>query len=492
MFLMVDHHMSSYSGFNEGIARKIALSTLYRAQSLDVCGLSIHDGNMRLPAIRFAILCLLLVFLFVGCTKGKVEQRNGTNTIIFKHEKLFADPEPLEKLLRQFEEENPGIKVKDETLPASSDETHQFYAINLEGKSSDFDVLALDVIWVPEFACAGWLKDISHLLPPEERSQFFAGPIAAVTYHDRVYAIPWYIDAGLLYYRKDLLEQYGFSPPETWEQLVHIASTILPQEHGLYGFLWQGKQYEGLICNVLEYIWSNGGAVLNGNHVLLNRLENREALTFLRDLIYRYKISPEFVTTAVEDTTRRTFGNGKAIFMRNWPYAWNLFEQDGSPLKGKVGISALPSFSGHSSASTLGGWQLAVNKFSKHPAEADKLILFLTSYEVQKELSIRVGYKPTRKALYQDAELMRHQPFIARLYPIFENAKPRPVTPYYMMISQVLQPEFSAILSRIKEPKEALESAQTQVEFILAAEKVMRKSKRLASLPHFGLPNTVP
>jgi multiple sugar transport system substrate-binding protein len=187
----------------------------------------------------------------------------------------------------------------------------------------------------------------------------------------------------------------------------------------------------------------------------------------MRDLIHKYRVTPEFVTSAIEEPTRHIFGKGKAVFMRNWPYAWNIYQREGSPLKGKVGISVLPAFPGHRSASTLGGWQLGVNQYSKHPEEAERFIRFMTSSPSQKFLSLTIGYKPTRKVLYKDEDLIRVQPFIASLYEVFEHARPRPVTPYYMMISQVMQPEFSAVLTRIKEPEEALRSAREQIEFII-------------------------
>ncbi|RMD68778.1 MAG: extracellular solute-binding protein, partial [Gammaproteobacteria bacterium] len=151
---------------------------------------------------------LALALFLAGCG-----QESGDRiTLVFKHGKVVGDPAPLQALLREFEERHPKIRVRDEMLPSSTDEQHQFYVLNLEGRSADFDVFALDVIWVPEFAHAGWLRDISHLLPPKEREAFFPGPIRAVVYQGKVYAIPWYIDAGLLYYRKDLLEARGFSP----------------------------------------------------------------------------------------------------------------------------------------------------------------------------------------------------------------------------------------------------------------------------------------
>lgn len=420
------------------------------------------------PVKRIALL-LFCAFL-LGCTQTNKDTPAFT-VIVFKHGKIAGDPENFKKILKKFEEENPGITVKDEILPASTDEQHQFYVINLEGKSSEFDVLSVDVIWVPEFARAGWLRDISHLMNEKEREDFFPGPMQAVTYHGKIYAMPWYIDAGFLYYRKDLLEKYGFSPPNTWQELVRIAQYIMSRESGLYGFIWQGKQYEGLVCNVLEYFWSNDGDVLKDGKVVINSPENIYALRFMRDLIVKYKVTPSLVTTVIEEPTRHIFGNGRALFMRNWPYAWNIFEKEGSPIKGKTGVAVLPSFLEGRSASTLGGWQLGVNRYSKHPDAAEKLIKFFTSSESQKTLALTIGYKPTRKSLYSDKNLMKEQPFIASLYNVFMKAKPRLVSPYYMMITQVMQPEFSAALSGIKTPEEALKSAQKQIEHILKVEQ---------------------
>ncbi len=423
------------------------------------------------PKICLLLLLILSSFcLLHGCSQTSSNDGNERATIVFKHGKVAGDHEALNRLITKFEEANPDIKVKDETLPSSTDEQHQFYVINLEGKSADFDVYALDVIWVQEFARAGWLRDLSHILPLKNRNEVFRGPMEAATYKEKVYAVPWYIDAGVLYYRKDLLEKYGFSPPRTWHDLVRIAREVTTKELDLYGFIWQGKQYEGLVCDALEYIHSNGGAILKDGQVVIDSTENVEALRFMRDLIFRYGVTPVLVTTMIEEPTRHIFGKGKAVFMRNWPYAWNIFEADDSPVKGKVGVSMLPKFPGHQSSPTLGGWHLGVNPYSKHPEEAEKFIEFLTSYDAQKTLSLTVGYKPTLKSLYKDPDMNRAQPFTTSLYDAFQHASPRPVTPYYMMISQVIQPEFSAIISGIKEPEEALKSAGEQIEHILTVE----------------------
>jgi len=420
--------------------------------------------SLRLILQALPIACWMLM---AGCTESTAPRVAQPTTIVFKHFKLLGDPEPLAGLIAGFETQNPDLRVKDETLPSGTDEQHQFYAINLQAKSSDFDVFAMDVIWGAEFARAGWLLEMDDLLPTAEREQFFQGPIEAVTYRGALYGVPWFIDAGVLYYRKDLLAKYGASPPRTWDDLVRIAKQVIAKEPDLYGFVWQGKQYEGLVCNALEYLWSNGGDVLRNGTVVVNSTENRRALGFMRELIDTHGVTPPLVTTATEEPARRIFGAGKAVFLRNWPYAWTLFQQPGSAVQGRVGITRLPHFEGGRSAATLGGWQLAVNRFSKHPAAAERLVRFLTLPAGQKALAMAYGLNPTRKALYQDATLRAAQPALPVLYTVFEGARPRPVTPEYARISQVMQSEFSAVIAGIKAPGAALETAQHQIEDIL-------------------------
>jgi len=418
---------------------------------------------------RGTVLSLMALFIFVGCSSERESDGNGVTTIVFKHGKIAGDPQMLADIITQFEAENPGIRVKEEALPASTDEQHQFYVINLGAGSTDFDVLSMDVIWVAEFARAGWLRDVSHLIPEAARDSFFSGPIEAVTYRGSLYAVPWYIDAGLLYYRRDLLQKHGYAVPQTWDDLIASARAIMAKEDDLYGFIWQGKQYEGLVCNALEFMWSHGGEVLKDGRVAINSPENVAALQLMRDLIVKHHVSPELVTTIIEEPSRHIFGNGRALFLRNWPYAWNIFQAEGSLVQGKIGVSRLPAAPGYEFASTLGGWQLGVNSKARHPEAAEKLIKFLTAPRIQKRLALTIGYKPTRKSLYDDVELLDAQPFFGMLYDVFTHARPRPPSPDYMRITQILQPEFSAVVAGIKSPTEALEDAQEQLTRVLQA-----------------------
>jgi multiple sugar transport system substrate-binding protein len=421
----------------------------------------------RLPGDAAAQILLLVVGLLVGaCTEQSDSREPGATTLVLKHSKLFGDPGAFQQLLAQFERAHPGVRVRAETLPAASDEQHQFYATNLAARSADFDVFALDVIWVAEFARAGWLRDVSHLLPPGERGEFFRGPIEAVTWAGHIYALPWFMDAGVLYYRKDLLDEHRLAPPRTWDELERAARVIGDRKRGVYGFVWQGKQYEGLVCNALEFFWSNGGEVLRDGRVVLDSPSNRAALAFMRGLITG-GVTPEFVTTLAEEPAREIFGRGAAVFLRNWPYAWRLFQQPGSAVRGKVGVSALPHFAGQQSAATLGGWQLGVNRYSKHPQAAERLAQYLTAPAAQKVLALAYGYNPPRRTLYVDTELLAAQPFLAELRGVYERARPRPVTPQYVRLSQVLQSELSGALVGRKTPQQALADAQREIEAIL-------------------------
>ena len=413
---------------------------------------------MRYPTLFLAL------FLAWGCAE-RVERNDGA--IVFKHGKTPGDHHLLLDLLDRFEAES-GIRVVDEILPASSDVQHQYYITTLEGGGSDLDVISMDVIWVPEFSRAGWLLDLSDRLSPSERGDFFPAPIDACTYRGRLFGVPWYIDAGVLYYRSDLLEKYGLRVPQTYPELADAAEVVLAGEGDpeLYGFLWQGKQYEGLVCATLEVLSSFGGNVIEDGEVRIASPESKAAFRFVQELLAS-GVSPRLVATADEESTRTLFGAGRAVFLRNWIYAWNLFEAPGSPVQGNVGLAPVPPGALGTGGSTLGGWQLGISRQSRNPEQAWALIEFLTRPESQAYMSRTVGYRPSRRSLYLDPERVAENPLLPRLLPVVERARPRPVTPLYLALSQVLQSEISAIVAGIKDVDEALEDAQREIEFLL-------------------------
>jgi multiple sugar transport system substrate-binding protein len=236
------------------------------------------------------------------------------------------------------------------------------------------------------------------------------------------------------------------------------------------GFVWQGMQYEGLVCVALEFIRGNGGQLLrSGVQPALTEPATLEALQFMSDLIRTRHVSPSLVTTLNEEAARNIFQSGRAVFMRNWPYAWRLMNQPNSPVAGRVGIALVPHFPGHDSAPTLGGFHLGVNAYSQHKSEAIAFVRFMIRSSAQKEIFLKLGVLPANRRVYDDPEVRQALPVLADLLPALERVQPRPVTPYYLMISQIVQPELSAVVTGIRSPEQAMRSAEYQIRHLLEA-----------------------
>jgi len=362
-----------------------------------------------------------------------------------------ALPKPWEKLVLQFEKDNPGLQVRLQFGPQSSTDLHAVVAQRLKNRDPSVDIFFMDVTWPSEFASAGWLLDLTDRFTMSERRSFLEAPVASNTYCGRVYGIPLFMDGGLLFYRRDLLLKHSLPPPSTWEEMLILGKRILLAENnpGLHTYSGQFKQYEGLVCNMLEFIWSHGGDVLETStgRVTLGEPSAVKAVAFVRDRIIAEAVSPGALSYE-EPESLHLFLQGKAIFHRNWPYAWVVAQDpQASKVAGRVGVQKLPAFEGYESASALGGWQLGINRWSGHPEAAWRLIRHLTSSESQKTLALEAGRAPTRKALYQDLELRSKMPHLAMFLPAFERARTRPLTPLYPMISQELQRFFSTAIS---------------------------------------------
>jgi len=424
--------------------------------------------------LRFPIAAASGLVVLIACGKGPQEPMttgaSGTATLVFRHGVVSGFEREFRALLDRFEARNPRIRVREEVLPWDSGQQHQLYAINLESRSDAFDVMGLDIVWVAEFGRAGWARDLSSDWPQAQRALFLDGTVEAATYSGRPYAVPWFTDCGLLYYRKDLLAKHGLRVPQTWQELSRTARSVLDREGDprLAGFVWQGRQYEGLICDTLEYIHSNRVRLLDGQgRWVADPAKSAQALRFMFDLVNVHKVSPPLVLAADEETARHIFGNGEAVFMRNWPYAFGIYSKPGAVIEGKFGVAPLPHFEAGQSAPTLGGWFLAVNGYSRHPQEAFALVRYMTSEEVQRELFLKLSYLPTRKALYRDPALLRKAPQLEVFGRALATARPRPVTPFYPSVAEILQSEFSAVLAGLRRPEDAVRNIEVQLRPIL-------------------------
>jgi len=288
-------------------------------------------------------------------------------------------------------------------------------------------------------------------------------------YEGSLVALPVYVDAGLLFYRKDLLDKYSYpAPPETWKDLAEMAGRIQRGERAgnpdFWGFVWQGAQYEGLVCDFLEFALSEGGGLVDAEgNLTLDTPANVRALELMRALIAEYKISPPNTYTEMkEEEVRSVFQMGNALFERNWPYAWGLHQAEGSSVKDKVGIALLPKGSGGRHASALGGWHIGMSASSDNKEESWRLIEFIVSRPTQLGFALNLGWNPARQDLYDSAELLERAPHLVTLKEVFATATPRPNVPYYSLLSRVLQAEVNAALAGVIEPAAALERAEQE------------------------------
>ena len=354
----------------------------------------------------------------------------------------------LRSQLDRFEADT-GNKVTIVPMPSSTTDQFGQYRLWLAAGNADIDVYQTDVIWAPQLA--DQFLDLTEAAK-DVVGQHFPSIIESQTANGKLVALPAFTDAPALYYRTDLLEKYGKSVPTTWAELAATAKEIQDAERAagnpdMQGFVFQGNAYEGLTCDALEWVKSNGGGqiVEADGTISINNPQAVAALEMAKSWIGT--ISPEGVLAYQEEESRGVWQIGNAVFMRNWPYAYGLGNGDDSAVKGKFDVAPLPMGEGPDarSAATLGGWNVAVSKYSKNPDEAIKLALFLSSAEVQKERAIQQTNLPTIVALYDDADIAEAAPIIPNWKEVFQNAVPRPSAPTKIKYNEVSSLFWSAV-----------------------------------------------
>ncbi|KQX65298.1 ABC transporter substrate-binding protein [Streptomyces sp. Root1310] len=359
----------------------------------------------------------------------------------------------LGPLLQGWNRAHPGEKVTLVELPDSADESRAQMITDLRGGTrSRFDVLNIDVAWTSEFAAAGWIRPL-----PRDRfplGTFLRPVVDTATYDGRLYAVPYVTNAGLLLYRKDVLAEEGVPPPRTWAELERAAKTIAPR-HGLDGYAGQFLPYEGLTVNAAEAVYSAGGTILGdeGDRVTVDSAA-REGIGFLARGV-RDGWVPKEALTYTEEESRQAFQDGHLLFLRNWPYAYVSASAAGSGLAGKVGAVPLPGRDGPGT-SVLGGSNLAVNAHAEHPDTAARLIAYLTSEGVQRQVLTRGALPPVRADLYEDPELVRRFPYLPTLRTSVLTAAPRPKSPRYDQVSMVVQAVVHDAMSGHSTPEAAV------------------------------------
>jgi len=400
-------------------------------------------------ACAYALSAIALI-VTVGCS------RRDPHVLTFAGSAVGKEGEAIRLQLDRFGKIHPDISVEVQPTPDAANHRHQLYLQWLNARAADPDVLQLDVVWTPEFAAAGWILDLDRFHPQVE--DFFPATLTANHWNSALYALPWFVDAGMLYWRADVIAR----PPADVDDLRRLATDGM-RDHGIpFGFVWQGARYEGLVTVFLEQLGAFGGEILDDRgRVVVDSDRAVDALTQMRDWIYTDGIVPASVLTWQEEQVRLAFQNGQAVFMRNWPYAYSLLQDSAqSRVAGRFRVAPIPAAKGGSPTAALGGSALAINANSGDSAAAYALIEYLLEPAQLLERARLVGEYPPRPTMYATGELgdsLQIDPAEARR--IIEDAVPRPVTPVYSELSQILQIALHRALTRQQEPRAALQDA---------------------------------
>ena len=409
---------------------------------------------------RFTISCVLAMLVTSAACDGQAD-----TTLTISSSGVGAEARLLQRQLQRFAAGHPDQRIELRTTPDAADQRHQLYVQWLNGHAADPDVLQLDVIWTAEFAAAGWILPLDRFSPRPD--DFLEAAIAANRWNGRLFALPWFADVGMLYWRTDLLQK----PPTTFADLLTQIAPVQRDAGTRYGFVWQGARYEGLVTVFLEHLGGFGGQILDAHgNVVVDSDEAVEALRFMRDSLHGSNaVVPQAALAWQEEQTRFAFQNGDAVLMRNWPYAAALLRDPAqSRVAGRFAVTTMPAGPGGTPTSALGGGQLAINAYSRQPEQAYQLVAFLTAPEQMLERAREVGQYPTRPAMYESQELSDALTVpAAAVREVLQHAVPRPVTPVYAQLSEILQVQLHRALTGQQEPRPALEEAARDMRYLL-------------------------
>lgn len=371
------------------------------------------------------------------------------------------------KLAEAFVNSHPNIEVEIREMPSDTGQSHDQYVTMFSAQSAEIDVFDLDVIWPAEFAQAGYLLPLDRLIEQDgiEMDKYIKGAMDAGNFGGQQWTMPKFIDAGLLFYRKDLVKE----PPKTWDDLINQAKAQKGKGGTKFGYLMQAKQYEGLVCNFVEFSASYGGKILDkqGN-VAVNNPGTIKGLKTMMEIV-KSDFVPTNITTFTELESHTAFLEGQSAFIRNWPYQFALAQdQAQSKIVDKVAIAPLPAGDA-GSAATLGGWMGGINKHTKHPKEAWEFLKFMTGPEGQKISAVDGGLAPTYLPVYEDADVKKASPLFANQDFIngVSAAVSRPTTPIYPKISEVIQIEVSKALAGQQTAEQAAQNMETKMKELL-------------------------
>lgn len=374
--------------------------------------------------------------------------------------------EPTQKIVDAYNESQDKIQVETVILPQDANTVHDDFVNKLASGDTSVDVMGLDVTYISEFGSAGWLADLTDLVDPSVTEGMLTGPVEGATIDGKLVAMPWFTNSSVLFYRSDVLEELGAEVPTTWEGWMELADKAVGINGVEYGADFQAAQSEALVCNWVEYVWSNGGDILDkdGNPVV-NSENNIEATEIMKKLVDEY--APEGITTYTETESEQVFKEGKCLFIRDWSGFWSSGQDEGSKVTGKIAATKLPvGPSGTESHTCLGGLDLVINNNidDQHKEAAADFISYMASPETQKEMTLISSQPPVVESVYTDAEILEAIPFYEEFVDIIATGKSRPLSPKYAKVSDAIQRNIHEALVGETEVKDAIEALQGELE----------------------------
>jgi len=438
-----------------------------RREALDEMIVKMRAGRMsrRTFIERSAVLGLSATFvgtLLDACGSGGGS--GGPTVISWESENEATGT--YQDLVNKFNSSQKDVQVHWTNGPSDTGQLLTKFSTMLRARSNSIDVMSMDIIWPAQFGASGWTFPIDGKWPSSERQNYLPGPLAGCTYNGKIWAAPFRTDAGLIYYRTDLVS----TPPNTWDDLTNSAQQAMSSGGVKYGYVWQGAQYEGLVCDFVEVVYGYGGSILDPNNPKTVATTSAQTVQGLTQMVsWVGGISPQAVTTYKEEDARTTFQNGDAAFMRNWPYAY-AHGQNASESKivGKFDVHTMlyggSNTTGHSS---LGGWQLGINAFSSKTDAAWQFVHYMMQEPAQKEAAIKASLTVTLESIYDDADVLKANPFFTKLKPVFQSAQPRPVTPKYPDVTLAIQQQVHGALLKQAAPADAMSALATQLQSIV-------------------------
>lgn len=376
----------------------------------------------------------------------------------------------LQTEIKNFSKAHPDGGAKLQELSDNADQQRTSMIQNAQNKSSAYTVLSMDVVWTAEFAAHGYVDALSD--GDFSTDGFLPATVDSATYFQKVYGAPYASDGALLYYRSDWFEKAGLdSPPTTWDELEQMGKQIqakVPEAKNADIYGGQFQKYEGLTCNFAEFVNSAGGEIVGDDGK--PNVNTPEALAGVQQMADWFKsgVIPKAASTWQEEPSRNAFQSGKLIFLRNWPYVYALAEAtDGSSkVNGKFKVAPIPGKSGPG-VSTLGGHNIAINKFAENKGTALEFLKFMTTEDEMKRRTQKTSLAPTRSSLYEDADLVKKLPYLPVLLKSIQNAKPRPKAVNYGDVTLAIQDAAYGVVQGKSSAKDALSGLQDKLSSII-------------------------